>query len=47
MMTDQQRIERLEKVLGILIGWLITELGETNVTELLQLLEEGYFPEAK
>lgn len=43
-MTDTQRIERLERVLGTLIGWLMRELGRENVKKLLELLNTELEP---
>jgi len=37
-MSDQERIERLEAVLGTLILWLYREIGESGVAELHQML---------
>lgn len=39
-MTDAERIERLEKVLAILITWQYTDIGEAGVNQLLDMLTE-------
>ena len=43
-MTDVERIERLEKVLGTLVVWLWSELGSENVERLLDMLKEESKP---
>ncbi len=40
-MTDADRIERLEKVLAILITWQYREIGEAGVNQLLDMLTEA------
>lgn len=39
-MTDAEKIARLESVLGTLISWLILDLGESGVKQLLHMLNE-------
>jgi hypothetical protein len=40
IMSEEERIERLEHVLGNLIAWLDTTLGQNNVVKLLEALHE-------
>ncbi len=39
MMTDKERIARLEEVLATLISWLGRELGQAGAAQLLAKLE--------
>jgi hypothetical protein len=43
-MTDQERIDRLERVLAVLIGWLYRELGQANAIKLLDTLTKEDTP---
>lgn len=39
-MTDKERIDRLEEVLGTLIAWLHRELGTQAAQKLIAMLEQ-------
>jgi hypothetical protein len=39
-MTDKERIDRLEHVVGTLISWLHRELGTEGAVELLAMLND-------
>lgn len=39
-MTQEQKIERLEKTVGTLITWLRRELGDQAVLSLLKMLNK-------
>ena len=43
-MTDEERIERLESVLALLITWLHRELGTQAASNLLEALTQGDKP---
>lgn len=47
MLTTEQKLERLERVVETLIGWLQPQLGNHGIEKLFTMMNDGEFEDFK